>query len=781
MSPWMAAITEVEGLGRAMAKIICQLIRHKGLRRINRRHHVAMSRKKSALALEIPGSNLDNLGEGSSFPGDGVGSASRSLNTSGNNAQRGLSRPEASNSVQSVVEELWQELFGSFCKCFCCYRIASSSAGEGSPQYSLGTITQPPPTNLPNPNVVDGASSPLIRRVDNANVEIAPVELPTSAKRVEPLPNTIVANSASNDNGVKKAEENHYQGRLCDTAPIEGANFNIPTKTFAKAILGDKKQDFGVNFTLKITITESSHKIELSDIIVDGDIQHLIPNERYVLNNFLIMVDSKDDITFGNEEPKAGRRNYGTVIQTSNNHLIDWCHKIHDPTFEKDNLRYTLGTHRVECYWDDETEPKEYSIGIIFGMKSLAKCSSMRNFHNDHDLVNWVYIKVKNIRDHPKVNEKVKSSCLWNVSQGVERNTGGMANTPKSFLHSYSFSKCQDCCSFETGICIFRSSKEFAPDLFRKVTDNNRMNIVKTNTFSNGHALLIGTGTGPHQSTFNDTNWLHQALTKPSLCGYPRDQVKFLEGEKATRSLIIEELDALKQRSNDSSTVVISFSGDGHRRSLDGKVFLIPYGYQDSELHETHAIDVDFLFEKLNSLTTGRILLLLNVCYAGAVMPKLNDENVDSEETLDLDAKIIPFSKNQLRQGVVIISAVRPSQKAETAHPGNDHKTRYSPFTVGLQKVFSGNGKTEDDDGLIYTSDLIAACTAYDQAQYRVFGGIPFAVGCYRLVVARNFENVEIENSEVIYNTFNGPAFVEKGFIIPGTSMHGCNLAIYNF
>ncbi|RUS31778.1 hypothetical protein BC938DRAFT_477081 [Jimgerdemannia flammicorona] len=341
----------------------------------------------------------------------------------------------------------------------------------------------------------------------------------------------------------------------------------------------------------------------------------------------------------------------------------------------------------------------------------------------------------------------------------------------------------------------------------------NMKTLSSSKTFPNGHALLIGTGTNIYgqisasfESTINDAKWLNEVLTEPSLCGYPENQVKLLQGEEATRTVIIEELDVIKNRiskSSESSTVVVFFSGHGHRRASDGKVFLIPYGYKQGEPLEARAIDGDFLFEKLNSLMADRILLLLNACYAGGVMAKLDGQDVDGQETLGPDPKAIPFTERQLKrlrsgQGVVIISAAQPSQRAETAHLAKDRKTRYSPFMIGLARGFSGIAKTEHDDGLVYTSDLFAACTTYVhektkncQMPHCDFDGANFAVGCYQLGTASKFkllsDDVEIDFEEDtedakyedsmklrpslgIQNYNYGTTIVTRGHNIPGST-----------
>ncbi|RUS14330.1 hypothetical protein BC937DRAFT_93993 [Endogone sp. FLAS-F59071] len=234
---------------------------------------------------------------------------------------------------------------------------------------------------------------------------------------------------------------------------------------------------------------------------------------------------------------------------------------------------------------------------------------------------------------------------------------------------------------------------------------------INASSFSNHHALVIGTGTDcggtistRYQSTINDADWLGEVLTESSLCAFPKQNVKVLRGEQATR---------------------------------EGKSFLIPYGYQHGGNPKRGAIDGNFLFKELQGLMADKILLLLNACYAGGVMSKLSNNEVPDPNGALLDQHQV--QKLTGGQGFAFLSAAQPLQMAETAHLPRFSSKRYSPFVIGLSRGFLGIGKDKEDDGMVYTTDLYAMCTAYvntrtkgSQLPHFDYKGDNFAVGFRR-------------------------------------------------
>ncbi len=69
--------------------------------------------------------------------------------------------------------------------------------------------------------------------------------------------------------------------------------------------------------------------------------------------------------------------------------------------------------------------------------------------------------------------------------------------------------------------------------------------------FTQGHALVIGIGTYKYTPKRNvpvtrkDAEQVAQALCDPQRCGYPKQQVMELPGERATRRAILDSLDKL--------------------------------------------------------------------------------------------------------------------------------------------------------------------------------------------------------------------------------------------
>lgn len=260
-------------------------------------------------------------------------------------------------------------------------------------------------------------------------------------------------------------------------------------------------------------------------------------------------------------------------------------------------------------------------------------------------------------------------------------------------------------------------------------------------------ALVIGTGTDTkgnlspkYQSCINDAEWLAEVLQDPLVCGYPRDNVKVLLGRDATREKIIDKLDEIKDQVTEfedneekKCTVVFFYSGHGTR---DGeKAYLIPYGCETPT--KNTVISGDLLFEKFKAMDSGRVLLLLNACYSGGIMPKLGD---DDQETIGITT---PFTKNQVNRllngkGFAYLSASQPSQESLTGYWSKKTNKKYSPFTLGLARGFAGISKKNYDE-LVYIADLQANCIAYvslktkgKQTPHFDYKGDNFAVGYFK-------------------------------------------------
>jgi hypothetical protein len=213
-------------------------------------------------------------------------------------------------------------------------------------------------------------------------------------------------------------------------------------------------------------------------------------------------------------------------------------------------------------------------------------------------------------------------------------------------------------------------------------------------TFSRGHALLVGVG-ADLPNTVKDAAGLADILVDEGRCAYPSDQVHLLTEKDATRGSILAALDDLSKRTSDDSTVVVYFSGHGyHVTSPTGEFyFLLPYGYELAEIAKT-AINGSELAQRLRAIPAQKLLLLLDCCHAGGV----GEAKVPG---LGLAKSPLPEEARRLlaeSSGQVIIAS---SQENELSYAGKP----YSAFTLALIEALSGVGVAKED-GYVRVADL---------------------------------------------------------------------------
>lgn len=206
----------------------------------------------------------------------------------------------------------------------------------------------------------------------------------------------------------------------------------------------------------------------------------------------------------------------------------------------------------------------------------------------------------------------------------------------------------------------------------------------KAGRFRQGHALIIGTGDPGIEVTERDAQALHALLVDESKAGYPAAQARLLVGAKATRTAILQELDALVARVNQDpdgdTTVLIYFSGHGLRsEGSPPNYFLIPHGYAVGA-EATTAISGSEFSERIAAIKSRKLMVFLDCCHAAGV-PKAPGLR---------PAAIPPDLERQLGlgSGLVIVASSRDDEKSYTATP-------YSVFTACLMEALGGRGSTD--------------------------------------------------------------------------------------
>lgn len=213
-------------------------------------------------------------------------------------------------------------------------------------------------------------------------------------------------------------------------------------------------------------------------------------------------------------------------------------------------------------------------------------------------------------------------------------------------------------------------------------------------TFTNGHALIIGVG-GDLPNTVEDATRLANILKDPERCAYPPEHVHLLTGKQATRDGILAKLSALAQATDAESTVVVYFSGHGYQviSTMGESYYLLPYGYRVTRLYKTAISGSDFA-AKLRAIPAQKVLLLLDCCHAGGVGEAKTPELEMSKAPLPPEALAL---LNEGRGRVVIAS----SREDELSYGGRP----VSVFTQAMIESLCGVGVAKKD-GNVRVADI---------------------------------------------------------------------------
>jgi hypothetical protein len=211
----------------------------------------------------------------------------------------------------------------------------------------------------------------------------------------------------------------------------------------------------------------------------------------------------------------------------------------------------------------------------------------------------------------------------------------------------------------------------------------------------NGYALLIGVGNYPHVSalpvTANDAQVLHDILTDPDRAAYPKENVRLLTHEAASKAAIINGLEWLKTCTDkdETATALVYFSG--HGGLIEDEYHLIPYEFSFKTFPDT-AIPKQVFADAINALQPQKLLVILDCCHAGGFTTKDISDGLTFKAT-NKDLYEI------LRQGTgrVVAASSRAEQKSLII--GND---KYSVFTSALVNALDWYGDNGDGYARIF-------------------------------------------------------------------------------
>ncbi|MEM7584681.1 MAG: caspase family protein [Acidobacteriota bacterium] len=148
----------------------------------------------------------------------------------------------------------------------------------------------------------------------------------------------------------------------------------------------------------------------------------------------------------------------------------------------------------------------------------------------------------------------------------------------------------------------------------------------------NAYALLIGVGSCKYSEwslpvTSLDARELGKVLADPGLCGYPKERIKIVSDEAATREGILAAVDELTDaaKADPEATFFIYYSGHGWRHAEDDeeRYYLIPHDVRPFELTES-ALPAQHFIDALRRLRAQRVLVMVDTCHAAAMADAKN-------------------------------------------------------------------------------------------------------------------------------------------------------------
>ncbi len=150
-----------------------------------------------------------------------------------------------------------------------------------------------------------------------------------------------------------------------------------------------------------------------------------------------------------------------------------------------------------------------------------------------------------------------------------------------------------------------------------------------SHTFTHGYALLVGVDEN-HVSGYalpdvaKDIQAVAKVLVHPQRCAYPKDNVKTLTGQEATRQGILDGLEWLQERiqadSSDNTTAIVYYTGHGWHNTSAGssEFYFVPYDIREGQIRSRALRAMDFA-EAVGELKPRRLLVVLDCCHAGGM------------------------------------------------------------------------------------------------------------------------------------------------------------------
>ena len=230
----------------------------------------------------------------------------------------------------------------------------------------------------------------------------------------------------------------------------------------------------------------------------------------------------------------------------------------------------------------------------------------------------------------------------------------------------------------------------------------------------NAHALIIGVGSDDLPETLADAKALYKILSDRNFGGYYKKNIKLITKKEATRQGILDAFDALIERTNENSSVLLYYSGHGGMYSdntfikdealkkpeeENQKYFhLCPFDY-DPDNYKTTWIKAEEIKHKISQLKSKRLIFFLDCCHAAGMTAGIS--GLVSQQPAHTNADGLAQKLDDGR-GMTIVSACRAEQLSVIME-GEEN----SLFTKCMIEVLRGDAKQEDDDPFVRIFEVV--------------------------------------------------------------------------
>lgn len=230
-------------------------------------------------------------------------------------------------------------------------------------------------------------------------------------------------------------------------------------------------------------------------------------------------------------------------------------------------------------------------------------------------------------------------------------------------------------------------NNNFEIDFINKIADVDTNIPTSSLIRNNAYALIIGNEDYSSKNLSlkkeqnvpfaqNDADIFYEYTTKT--LGVPKKQsFKLINATAAEIKIALNKLLVLAETEEGNAEIYFYYSGHGLPNQNTGEGYIIPVDVSGSDLNE--AIKLQDIYDKLTSVNSKKIVILLDACFSGGAR---------NQELLSLKSVRIKPKKDELKGNILILSS---SSNDETSNIFSENNHGYFTYFL-LKKIKESKG-----------------------------------------------------------------------------------------